>query len=92
MKEYKSFQQAMLVPSVLVSQRTERKCDFRFRGENGADLWHKHDQINVYTTSTWLDLVANEDFSHILKSYFVGGWLCKLSTVNFQSRTYKHVV
>ena len=38
-KEYKSFQQAMLVPSVLVSQRTERKCDFRFQGENGADLW-----------------------------------------------------
>ena len=29
----------MLVPSVLVSQRTERKCDFRFQGENGADLW-----------------------------------------------------
>ena len=29
----------MLVPSVLVSQRTEHKCDFRFQGENGADLW-----------------------------------------------------
>ena len=39
MKEYKSFQQTMLVPSVLVSQRTGHKCDFRFQGENGADLW-----------------------------------------------------
>ena len=22
-----------------MSQRTERRCDFRFQGENGADLW-----------------------------------------------------
>ena len=116
---------------MLVSQRTGHKCDYRFQGENGADLWPGSFQLprgsrlfldsreslydesvqlalfsvggisttainsmiksnDVYSTSTWL--VANVDFSHILKSFDVSGWLCKMSTSNFQSRIYKCVI